>query len=199
MTELELLYFLKEVPGFTVLLELGYLFAAIRKQAHGLYVFESAWREDVPSVLGHDVGDQQIDFIGAVGLALVAVGADVISAASLGTDTMGRLNLHAQETSADIDDEVVTIAIPPGFGDSETHGGGLAQEGGLSNLPATFGFALYLLGSILLRRSCAFWRRLLSFHGELQDKQKGAGSVGSLRLDCLYLQNNKLSGVIAPT
>jgi hypothetical protein len=64
----------------------------------------------------------------------MGVGAEVISAAGLGTDPMGGLDLHTQEAAARFHDEVVAIAIAPGTGDSETHGGSFAEEGGLGYL-----------------------------------------------------------------
>jgi hypothetical protein len=117
---------------------------------HGRHIHKCFGREDVPEVQRHDVGDQEVDFIGAVGDLLPGLGADVVSAAAGGAYAMGgleilrlrsgfrlraqtpaeRLNLHFQQASAGVDDEVVALAVSPSLGDSDTHGGGLDQEGG---------------------------------------------------------------------
>ncbi len=86
---------MEPVPGFAVLVELGDFLFFVREEAQRLHDAEGVGRKDVPDIFRHDVGDEQINFVGLVGAALVATAANVVSAAHVGTDTMRRLDLYS--------------------------------------------------------------------------------------------------------
>lgn len=82
------------------------------------------YRKDVPGAGGDDVGGDDVDLVGGVG---VAVGVEV---AAVGVPALlaGALHLHAEEMSATLDGEVVGSIVAPGFGDAESEFGGALHE-----------------------------------------------------------------------
>ena len=117
------------LPRLAILLEPGPPLVALGEQVYGRHVHEGFGREDVPEIQRHDVGDQQVDLMNTVGNVLPRLGADVESSAADGAYAVGGFDLHFQQASAGVDDEVVALAVSPGLGDSDVHGGGLDQEG----------------------------------------------------------------------
>ena len=94
--------------------------------------------ENVPDIYGDDVSDEEVDVTGGVDVGgLIAVGVDGV-AAVLGTG-VGGFDLHAEETVSGFDDEVVAVALAPGFGDAEAEAGCLVQKSGFGDLAATLG------------------------------------------------------------
>lgn len=88
-------YFVEEVPGFAVLVELrGFLFS-VREEAQRLHGLKGAGRKDIPDIFGHDISDEQINFVCGVGAAVARTGANMISAARGGADAMRGLDLHS--------------------------------------------------------------------------------------------------------
>lgn len=80
--------------------------------------------EDVPSRGGNDVGGDDVDLVGGVG---VSVGVEV---AAVGVPALlaGALDLDAKEMSAALDGEVVGSVVAPGLGDAESEFGGALHE-----------------------------------------------------------------------
>jgi hypothetical protein len=94
-------------------------------------------RDDVPDVFRHDIGDEEVDVVGAVDLVLaIAAGVDTVSALAL---AMGGLDLNAPGAAAVVEDEVVAVAVAPGFGDGEAEGSGLEEESGFGDFAAALG------------------------------------------------------------
>ena len=102
--------------------------------------------EDVPGVLGDDVGDEKIylfwgvaDFGGAA--AEVASG-DVIGTVEIAS---AGLDLDAPELGSaaggGVEDEVVGFAVAVRFGDGETEGNGFVEEGDFDQLSIAFSVA----------------------------------------------------------
>ena len=118
------------VPGFAVVavdpLASVVVFGAEEQAGAGL---DQGQGEDEPGVLGNDVGDEEIDFVGEIGdggAHGAAVGVDVVEAAE---DVSGRFDLDAPEGLAAVEDEVVTFAVAERFGDGEALGDGFVGEG----------------------------------------------------------------------
>ena len=88
--------------------------------------------ENVPSVFGKDVGDEEIDFVARVG-QFSAHRHNAIVFASTG-DAQDRFDLNAPEGSADPNDKVIAVAFAPRFGNAESEIGGFAHEGELGDL-----------------------------------------------------------------
>ena len=57
---------MEPVPGFAVLVELGDFLFFVREEAQRLHDAEGVGRKDVPDIFRHDVGDEQINFVGLV-------------------------------------------------------------------------------------------------------------------------------------
>jgi hypothetical protein len=95
--------------------------------------------EDEPGVLGNDVGDEEVDFGGAVGdgaSAGAAMTVDVIEAVE---KSRRRFDLDAEEAACGVEDEVVTFAVAVGLGDAEAHGGGFVGESEFGEFAAALG------------------------------------------------------------
>ena len=119
----------EQVPGFAVGAEeavsAGVAFG-IEEQAGA--VGNEGDGEDEPGVLGDDVGDEEVDFGGAVGDGAsvgAAMAVDVIEAVE---KSGGRLDLDAEEAASGVEDEVVTFAVAVRLGYAEAHGGGFVGE-----------------------------------------------------------------------
>ena len=98
---------------------------------------EKAHREHIPKVLRNNVGNQEVNFFSGVDTAGVAsTGVNAIGAVA----HAGRgLDLDARETAGKVEDEIVAVAVAPGFGDAESEAGGFVEEGGFGDLSATLG------------------------------------------------------------
>jgi len=93
------------------------------------------YREDVPGVGGDDVGGDEIDVGGGVG---VSVGVEVAFVGVAAT-AEGGLDLDAVEVSAMLDGKVVGSVISPGLGDAEREFGGAGHEEKLGPFASGFG------------------------------------------------------------
>ena len=89
---------------------------------------------DVPDVLGDDVGDEEVDFGGGVGDAAGSSGLDAVAMFRV---TGSGLDLDAEESAAAFDDGVVALAVSPGEADGEFEVGGTGEEGGFCGFTAT--------------------------------------------------------------
>src|SRR5215470_3827626 len=102
-------------------------------------------RENIPEVLGDDVGDEEVDLFAGVNAAGVASAG--VNAVGADAYTRCGLDLHARQAAREVEDEVVAVAVTPGFGNAETEGGGFVEEGGFRDLSATLAVELWLGGN----------------------------------------------------
>jgi len=130
----------EEVPGFAIFFPAGAgaVDVGIEAQAAGgSEVFDG---DHVPGFLRDDVGDESIDFVGGVADFAAAVdGVDGLHVVSAGAEGGGAFELDAPEAAAGVEDEVVALAVAPGFGDDETFFGGFEQESGFGELSGALG------------------------------------------------------------
>jgi hypothetical protein len=141
----------EEVPGFAVGAEeavsAGVAFGIEEKAGA---VSDDGDGENEPGVLGNDVGDEEVDFGGAVGdgaSAGAAMTVDVIEAVE---KSSGRFDLDAEEAACGVEDEVVAFAVAVGLGDAEAHGGGFVGEGEFGEFAAALGGEFALAGSFVV-------------------------------------------------
>lgn len=95
---------------------------------------EIADGEDVPGVLGDDVGDEEVYLLGGVadfgGAAAEMAGSDVIGAVEIAS---AGLDLNAPElgraAAGGVEDEIVGLAVAVGLGGAESKGNGFVEEG----------------------------------------------------------------------
>ena len=120
-------------PGLTIFLKLPFAFA-LGIEAQSLSRSERGGGHDVPDVFRDDVGDQEIDFCGRVG----AGAAGVLDAVTAFGEALSGFHLHAPVVVAGVDDEVVALAVAPGFGDTEAEAGGFGEKRGFGDFPAAF-------------------------------------------------------------
>src|SRR5580693_2351695 len=120
---------LQQAPGFAVLFVFVAWFAGdVGMEAEALAASGGFDGDDVPDLLGDDVGDDEIDFV---------LGINVMSSpAAVGTylvDTVlggaSGFYLHAPQVAVPAQDEVEAFAVSVGLGDSEAEACGLAHEG----------------------------------------------------------------------
>ena len=90
-------------------------------------------RQNVPEPLGNEVSSEEVDVFFGVDSG-VPLGADEILFALV---SAGRLHLHALKAVAGVDDEVVGIALSPGFGDLKAEVAGFGEKGGFDGFSAT--------------------------------------------------------------
>jgi len=104
--------------------------------------------EDVPGVDGDDVGDQGVDIfccVGEFGFAAEFAsidGADGLDVVSAGAERGGAFYLDAPKARAIVENEVVALAVGPGFGDAESQAGGFEEEGGFRKVSGLGGVAV---------------------------------------------------------
>jgi len=104
--------------------------------------------EDVPGVGGDDVGDEGVNVFWSVGKFGFAPefasidGADGLDVVSAGAERGGAFYLDTPEARAVVENEVVALAVGPGFGDSESQAGGFEEEGGFGKVSGLGGVAV---------------------------------------------------------
>lgn len=111
-------------------------------------ISEGADGQDVPALNGMDVGNEEIDLIGGVGPGAVPGDANLVSRLF----APNRLHLDAPEKVARVEDEVVVVAISPGFGDAEAEGDDFAHESEFGHFAFALGKELDFL-PVLLRNN----------------------------------------------
>ena len=65
---------------------------------------------------------------------------------STGAERRGAFYLDTPEARAVVEDEVVALAVGPGFGDAESQAGGFEEEGGFGKVSGLGGVAVCGLG-----------------------------------------------------
>src|SRR5207245_1707770 len=81
------------------------------------------------------VDGEGVDVLGGVNpLAFAVDVVDGLNVVAAGAQELGAFELDAPEALAGITDEIVALAIAPGFGDAEIQGGGFVEEGGFGKL-----------------------------------------------------------------
>lgn len=95
----------QDVPGVAELFE-GRGREAVGVEVDGFAGGESGNRHQIPKILGDEIGGQDVDLGGSVGVFAVeaAAGADVVDAGPAGGG--GRFDLDAEEAAVAVDDEV---------------------------------------------------------------------------------------------
>src|SRR5205823_2125792 len=95
--------------------------------------------QHVPEVERDDVGDEEVDVLGAVNGAAFADGVSGASFISVGAETVGGFDLDAEKTASVVEDEVVALGVSPGLSDAEAELAGFVEEGGFGALSTAFG------------------------------------------------------------
>jgi len=166
------------MPGLAIVLEARAFASALRIEAKAFAGREGLDGEDVPDIERDDVGDKNVNVVGGVNhLALPVDRVDGLDVVTAGAHDFSALELDAPEAAGGvaagvvivrvvivtvvvvravvvqieavrIENEVVALAIAPGFGNAKAQAGGLEQEGGLGE----FSFALGVDALDLARR-----------------------------------------------
>jgi hypothetical protein len=95
--------------------------------------------EDVPEVERDDVGDEEIDVAGGIDGAGFTDGVGGAGFVGVGAEGVGGLDLDAEEAVAVVEDEIVTLAVAPRFGNAESEGTGFVEESSFAAFAATLG------------------------------------------------------------
>lgn len=143
------LYFSSEqFPGFAVFFEAGAGASVIGIKAEAFLVDYVGDGEDVPGVHWDDMGDQGVNVFWGVGefgfdpeVASID-GADGLNVVSTGAEGGGAFYLDTPEARAVVENEVVALAVGPGFGDAESQAGGFEEEGGFGEVSGLSGVAM---------------------------------------------------------
>ncbi len=126
------------MPGFAVLFEAG-AFASLGVEAEAFAGGEGFDGEDVPDVERDDVGEEDVDVVDGVGRFSGLIGVDGLDVVSAGSDGGGALDLSAPKALAGVEDEVVTLAVAPGPGDTKAQRLRLEQKGCFREFSSAFG------------------------------------------------------------
>ena len=114
---------LEEVPGFAVDFPAGAFARDAGIEAEAGRVGDGFDGDDVPGIWRNDVSDEDVDIFGGVGDFAFAVGTvDRLDVVAAGAQDFGAFQLHAPEAGAGVEDEVVALAVSPGFGGVEAEG-----------------------------------------------------------------------------
>ncbi len=97
--------------------------------------------QDIPGLRGNDMGDEEIYFVfGVCGFSM-----GVNHVAMLGARA-GGFDLHALESAAGVDDEVVGIAVSPGLGDVKAEFAGFTEKNGLGSFTEALAVLAFICG-----------------------------------------------------
>src|SRR5213593_4638639 len=159
----------QQMPGLAIVFEARTFASALRIEAEAFAGREGLDGEHVPDIERDDVGDENVNVAGGVNhLALPVDRVDGLDVVTAGAYDFGALELDAPKATVDgvvagvvvvrvvvmrigavrVENEVVALAIAPGFGNAKAQAGGLEQEGGLGE----FSFALGVDALDLARR-----------------------------------------------
>ena len=109
----------EEVPGFAVVFPAGALAWDVGVEAQAGRARDGFDGQDVPDVDGEDVGDEDIDvFRGISDFAFAVDAIDGLNVVAAGAEDFGAFELHAPETGASVEDEVIAFAVSPGLSDA---------------------------------------------------------------------------------
>jgi len=137
--------FCYEVPGFAELFEVAAVaFACSGGIKTNVFVARDCFhRDDVPGIVGDDVGGEEIDVVGGVEAASVAVASnakiDEVSATMRGE---GGFDLDAEQAVSAGDYEIESKAVAVGLADAESEASGFKYEDEFGE----FAFALGIAG-----------------------------------------------------
>ncbi len=116
-------------------------------------------RQNVPGVHGNNMGDEGVNVVRRVGEFRLAVyGPDGLHVVSPGAERGGAFYLHTPEARSVVEDEVVALAVGPGFGDAESQAGGFEEEGGFGIVPCLGGIAFCGMVRGSGRSGASSWR-----------------------------------------
>jgi len=108
--------------------------------------------EDEPGVLGNDVGDEEVDFGGAVGDGTASGAAMTVDVIEAIQKRRRRFDLNAEEAALGVEDEIVSFAVAIGLGDAEAHGGGFVGESEFGEFSPALGGEFTETGRLGLRQ-----------------------------------------------
>ncbi len=130
----------KQPPSLAVFFESCAGAIRVWVEAEALVVDYVSDGEHVPGVDGDDVGDEGVYVIWGVGkfgfdpeFASID-SADGLNVVSTGSERGSAFDLHTPEARAVVENEVVALAVGPGFGDAESQAGGFEKEGGFGKV-----------------------------------------------------------------
>jgi hypothetical protein len=140
---------LHQFPGLAEL----FVFRPLRiwSNAQRLAIFDHDRRENIPGVLGENVGDEKINVVRTVWKFEPVYGVYAI-VWLLPIFRQHRLDLDTPEQFSGADDKVINFTVSPRLGNSESAIGGFAHKGKLSELAAMFVVEIYV------RRFVIFFR-----------------------------------------
>jgi hypothetical protein len=116
-------------PGFAIDFVGGTAPRAFRKEIELPMQFRHGDGHHIPQILGNDIDRNEIDFAHGVATAPPAA----LDHITVMDKVTGRFDLHSPELVAGIEDEIVALAISPGFGDTEAEAGSFGEEGGFGS------------------------------------------------------------------
>lgn len=112
----------EQVPGFAV----AAVLVAAEARVEADLAAGGGDGDDVPGIVGHDVGGDEVHLLAGIGLALAASDAD--KGLGAGVAEAGGLDLDAEDGAAGLDQEVVRGGVTPRLGNAQAELGGAYQE-----------------------------------------------------------------------
>jgi hypothetical protein len=126
-------------PGFTIFFQAHLLGFAMRVEAEHGGEHAGFDGEDVPEVERDDVGDQEVDVLGAIDAAAFADGVSGAGFVGLRAEAIAGFDLDADKAVSVVEDEVVALAVAPRLGDAESELAGFVKESGFTAFSAALG------------------------------------------------------------
>ena len=130
MAEPRLRTFADELPGVEV--NTPVVLNRTLGEDEGCYLGDRGDREDIPEVLGSDVGDKEVDLLRGVRIAIGAAKPHGVGFRPDGFD------LYAPEEAAATQDVVVRVAVAPGLGHAKAERERLTHESKFRDFSITF-------------------------------------------------------------
>jgi hypothetical protein len=107
---------------------------AVRRDIHLATAGGDGNGNDVTEIFRHDIGDDEVDFLRSI--CRSALEFDDVAGAVI---VAGGLDLDAPKVFAGVEDEVVALAVSPGFGDAEAETGDFGKECSFGGFSEGFG------------------------------------------------------------
>ena len=104
--------------------------------------------DDKPAVLGNDVGDNKINFLGSIRNQASVCATAAIDMVAAVTKRGRGFDLDAPEAMSRFEDEIVAFAVAVGLGHVETLGGSFVNERQFGKFSAALGGEFALAGSL---------------------------------------------------
>jgi len=127
-----------QMPGFAIFFEAHELGFTMRIKTQHRRGHANAYWQHIPEVERDNVGDEEVDVLGAVNGATFANSVSGAGFVSAGAKAISSFDLNAEKMATVVEDKVVALGVSPGLGDTEAEFASFVEKCGFGALSTAF-------------------------------------------------------------